>query len=127
MRLPTNGRPDLRPGQLPFRDYLDVRNRERVADATRHLSFTALLALTDSEVSSLVTHGYTRTDERIYGAAMFLLRHWITERDRAKGDRIVKHVRGVLAGRLLVGLPEARRVYLALCERRGVAPDPGVL
>lgn len=60
---------------------------------------------------------HTATEERLYGAAVFWLYHFRTPREKAKGENLSRLVFGELAGLQVRHLPEARRVYLALCAK----------
>lgn len=68
---------------------------------------------------------HTRNEERTYGAAVFFLLHERTPREHAKGNALLNLTPGMLVGRYLdTGLiPEAARVYLALCKRFNVTPE----
>lgn len=68
---------------------------------------------------------HTRDEERTYGAALFFLLHERTPREHAKGNALLNLTPGMLVGRGLdTGLiPEATRVYLALCKRFSRAPE----
>jgi hypothetical protein len=66
---------------------------------------------------------HTPQEEAIYGAAVFFRLHWRTAREHRKGDLLIGLVPGMLLGRYVDLLPEAKRVYLALCARNGVTPE----
>jgi len=66
---------------------------------------------------------HTKSEEATYGAAVFMLLHWRTEREQRKANALARVFPSILAGRAVDNLPEARRVYLALCKRLGRAPE----
>lgn len=62
---------------------------------------------------------HTIEGERAYGAAVYWLLHYRTPEEKIYAEGLSKLAPGTLAGRQVRNLPEARRVYLALCKEHG--------